>query len=166
MSFLPEKIVRTNNGGTSIISEIYYLDSWVNLNLIGFFILLFFLVLLAPAIAALLLLFYCIDINSDETIGLNIFGILISAYLIFDIHKNWFMKCLMSIIYDDKDMHQVVYFNGAMLLANLVGLIFREAIFDLAGRNKYLSFLYMVVISIFCYLISQFIFSNNIIKIF
>lgn len=160
MSIFPEKVVRTR--GTSdggFFSEIYSLDSWVNLGLLGFCIALLFFIVGAPIISSVLVLLFCVDIDQyEKPHSLNIVGILLSVYLLIDIYKGWVMSFLFSFIFDSQDIEKIIYINCASIFTNLFVLIFADTIFNLSGKSNFISFIYISAILFISYQISSSIF--------
>lgn len=169
MSILPEKIVRTRGSdGTTHTSEIYSLDNWLNLNISTILLIPFLLIFIVfiPALSAFMLLFFCLKIDRDpKPIGYCVSGILLSLYLILDIHKSMIISTIIAFFYNNAETHYVIYFNGATLLTNLIVLLFSDSIFNSSGKSNFLSFIIIGSITFFSYFASVFIF-NNIIKIF
>lgn len=166
MSFYPEKIVRTTSyGNGNSISEVFSFQSWGELTMGAFLFFLCIFVLVSPAISALILLFYCIDAHL-EPIEYNIFGLIISIYILIDIRNQWVMNFLLNLFFDKKEMQLVVYINGATAIVHLLYAFLGELVFLFALRSKFIFFIYTLVITYVAYLIAKFIFIYNIIKIF
>lgn len=160
MSIFPEKIVRTR--GTSdggFISEVYTLEAWGNLGCLGICILLFIFTTVLPAVSAILALLFCIDIDrSDRPHSLNIIGILLSIYLLIDIHNDWVISFLFNVVFSPNEMERVIHINHASILTNILVLIFSDLIFNLSGKNNFVSFLIISAILFASYQLSVFIF--------
>jgi hypothetical protein len=169
MNILPEKIVRTRGSdGTKHTSEIFSLDNWLNLNVSSILIIpfLFIFIVFIPALSAFMLLFFCLNIDREsKPIGYCVSGILLSLYLILDIHNGMIISTVIAFFYNNTETHYVIYFNGATLLTNLFVLLFSNTIFNVSGKSNFLSFLIIGTITFFSYFVSMFIF-DNVIKIF
>lgn len=166
LNILPEKIVRTTDGeGKTIMSEIYSIDAWGDLGFIGILFVIGVIAMGFPVFSGLILLFYCLGINGKSD-GLNVIGVLVSAYVLFDLHKKWFVSQLMTLFYDIKETEQVVYINAAMFLTHLVMLFFGNTFFNLTGKSKFISFLFILVVSLSSYYLAAYLIGNKIIKIF
>ena len=165
MNIAPEKVVKTTaSDGTTFLTEIYSFDAYRENTFLKFIVIAIVAGLIAPGISALLLLFFCIDVQR-KPIVLNIIGILVPIYLLIDIHNGWIISLLMSLFFDDTEYRYVIYLNGGMILAHLICLIEHVRIYNLAKENKMSFFLSFLVISIVCYFISFLVISNNIIEI-
>ena len=155
MSILPEKIVRTTRTGNGYFSEIFSLENWVNLNIFWFLVLLIVFVFISPAISAILLILFCIDIDQyEKPISLNIIGILVSTYLLFDIHKYWIMSIFYHMVFDAKEIENIIRFNYSSLGSNLFVLIFAEELYNFAGNNKFISLIYIMGLLFLGYLLT------------
>lgn len=166
MSIFPEKVVKTRgSNGTSFTSEIYSLESWTNLNILGFAIISFFVLSFIPLLAALMLLLFCIDIDSDnKPYFLCVLGILISFYILVDINNGWIISKIIIFFYDKQRMHYVISLNIASLITSVVLLIFSNTIFFMSVKNNFISFIYIAVIFFIAYIFSDTVLTN-IIKI-
>ena len=162
MSIFPEKIVKTRGSdGTSFTSEIYSLENWANLGILGFAIAAFFILSFIPLLSALMLLLFCMDIDSDDKpYGLCIFGILISFYILVDINNGWIVSKILHFFYDKDKMHYVINLNLASLITCVVALIFSNTIFFMSAKNNFISFIYIAVIFFIAYLFSDAVLSN------
>ena len=165
LNILPEKIVRTTDSeGKSFFSEIYSIDAWGDIGFIGLIFILFIFAIFAPVFAALVLLFYCLGINGKAE-GLNVIGVLTSAYVLFDLRKDWFISQLMTLFYDLKETQYVIYINAAMFLTHLIMLFIGNSFYNLTGRNKFISFVMILVVSLLSYYLAVFLIENNIINV-
>lgn len=166
LNILPEKIIRTTDiEGKSFFSEIYSIDAWGDLGFIGIIAVIGIVAMFAPVIAALILLFYCLNINGEAE-GLNIIGLFASAYVLFDLHKQWFIAQLMTLFYDAKETQYVTYINAAMFLTHLIMLFVGNAFYNLTGRNKFISFVFILVVSLSSYYLASYLIGHKIIKLF
>lgn len=168
MSVLPEKIIRTRGeDGKSYTSEIFSLDNWLNLNISTILLIpaiLIFIVFI-PAISAFMLLIFCFKIDRDpKPVGYCISGLLVSLYLILDIHKGMIVSTIVAFFYNATETHYVIYFNGATLLSNFIVLLFSNTLYTMSGKSNFISFIYIALVTFFSYMISCFVF-NHIIKI-
>ena len=168
MGILPEKIIRTRGKGTSdTISEIYTLDNWNNLGCLTILLIpaLFCFVVFIPAIPAILLLFYCFKIDSDDRpYYLCVIALFLSIYLLYDIHNDYLASNTISFFYDNKEMSYVIYFNIASAITSFIVLLFTDFIFSASGKNNFISFIFIGGILFVSYLFSAAVFTN-IIKI-
>lgn len=165
-TIFPEKIIRTTGeDGTSYTSRVYSLETWRNLGFLGVILMILLVALFGPIVPALFLLFYCIDIHRDPKLW-NILAIGVAIYMLIDLHNGWILSIIMSPFYNAKELIYVTYVCGAMILANIVVLFFGPVFYSISHGKKFLSFLYVVGVSIICYSISKYVFTHNIIKIF
>ena len=141
-SFLPEKVIVSRNSGNGYISEVFSFDTWMNIN--GFFAFIAFLIFVffQPWISGIILLLYCLEISSLTTpIKSNIFGILYSSYLIFDIKKEWFFSIFIYFFYEKKDMGMIIAFNFTAIIIHTLLLVFGEQLYKRLENNRFLLFL-------------------------
>jgi hypothetical protein len=152
-NIFPEKVVRTRSTGDGgFFSEIYSLETWANLGILGFCIALFFLTAISPLISSLLALLFCLDIDSDDKpIQLNIIGIILSVYLLVDINKEWVMSFLYNFVFNPQEFQNVIHINCASIFTNVLLLIFPNLIYNLAFKNKFICFLYVAIILLITY---------------
>jgi hypothetical protein len=146
-NIFPEKVVRTRGTGDGgFFSEVYSLESWANLGLLGACIALFFLTAISPLISSFLALLFCIDIDQDEKpIQLNLIGILLSAYLLFDIYKGWVMSFLFNFIFNAEEVQNIIHINCASIFTNVLLLIFPNFVYYMAFNNRFLSFICVAI---------------------
>ena len=159
-NLFPEKIVRTRSTGDGgFISEVYTLEAWGNLGCLGICISLFIFTAVLPAVSSILALLFCIDIDrSDRPHSLNIIGILLSIYLLIDIHNDWLISFLFKIVFEPNEIKDIIYVNCASILVNILILFFSDSIYELAGKNKFISCLYIAISIFLIYLIAGRIF--------
>lgn len=160
MNFLPEKVARTRSysNGTSI-TEIFSIDTWANLGMFEIIFFLFFIALFFPIISFFILMGYIIDMEYNKS-EFNVYGILLSVYLIIDTKKEWILNIIHSNFFDKDEIKLMVDANGAVILTHLTLLIFGDAIFLLAAKSRLIAFVYIAIGTFFYYLLSGFIFSH------
>lgn len=165
-NFLPERIIKSNDSeGNSMFSRVYTLDAWGNLTILQLIFLFLFLGVLVPFASLLLLIFYCIDAGR-RPYGYNIAAIFVSIYILLDIGYGWFFGPFIKSILTDKELHNLIYLNGIMILSHLILLFGGQYLLNLGNRNKLGLFVYMVIISICLYPLVIRIFSSKLINIF
>lgn len=155
MSILPEKIVRTRATSNGYFSEIFSLENWVNLNIFWFIIIFLVFVFVSPGISAILLILFCIDIDQyEKPISLNIIAMLVSTYLLVDIHKKWIMSVFYMLFFDAKELQTIIRLNYSSLGSNLFVFVFAEELYNFAGQNKFISLIYILGLLFLGYLLT------------
>lgn len=164
LNIFPEKIVKTRGTSGGYMSEIYDINTWGNLGFIGIVFVLIIVAIFAPVFAGLILLYQCITKN-DEDEGLNIFSILCSVYILFDLKKEWVISIIMMPFYDASERNEVVDINFCLILTNVVFLFFGGVIFNIVGKSRFIYFILVFGFAFFTYLFFGNLF-NQIIKIY
>ena len=139
-NFLPEKVVRTRGDGNGgYFSEIYTLESWTNLSLIGLFLVVFFIASLLPFVALILLLGYCSAIYDRQVpFWYNIFSLIASGYFLYDFHRGWYLSKFVKDFGSEGMLYFELNLNAGLILAHLVLLFIGSVIYDFVEKNNFL----------------------------
>jgi hypothetical protein len=147
MNIFPEKVIRSTNTSTGIDSSVYSFDGYNNLQFINIGVVLISLLLVSPFASVILLCLTSFVINKKPII-LPLIGMVISAYIIYDLSTKGFFSCMMNIIIDYHNKIKVVYLNGAVFLANIIVIFFSDFIYR-ARMKSLIIVLIILAISLF-----------------
>lgn len=148
---LPSYIMETRNSdGTRSVSAIYTTEEYANRYMFMIIALLIGGAFLAAFAALICAVVYISHPNKKQKL-FPILGILVCAYLIFDIKHSWYVSLVIDFFAHPLEKYYLVRGTVTMLLVNSILLLAGNTLFNLALKNSILFFLYMVVITLICY---------------
>jgi hypothetical protein len=160
LDIFPSYIMETTNSdGSRSVSSIYTIDAFLNRYILFILFIIFVGPFLTPFVALICVILYITMLNKAQKI-FPILGILICGYLLFDVTHGWYVSKVISMFAHPLEKLYMIRGTVTMLIVNSILLLFGNTLFTLAFRNNLMLFLYVVVITMFVYLIGTHILLN------
>ncbi len=129
-NFLPKNVFKgTNSDGSRFTAREYDFETFANLEVGSFILMLFGGICLSAIVSPILFLVTVFTFNGRVTI-LQILNVLISAYFLIDCYNGWVFLNIISIFFSDSALSILVNINVAIIFVNLVFIFFGRFIYN------------------------------------
>lgn len=168
MDFRPEKIfLGTNADGSAFRIEQWNYDSRAGFELIGGCMNIFAFVLAVQFMSPIFLVMCILNFNGRANI-LNIIGIVLGSYFLYDASHGWLVTAFLRIFLNDTLLNLLVYVNAIGVALHVVLLLFSGIIYQTINKTceteekcKETFSMLMIVISFIVIVMTNNILSSN-----
>ena len=147
-----------------MISEVFTLENYANLEMLQIILILGFFLVLIPIVTPFLVLIYIIDAEYEKNDFLWV-GAGVSLYMLIDWRKEWILSIFHFILFNKEEQMRAASLAGASVLICSGFLMFGGLLFSLCGRNRLLFLLLSAAIYLGAYFFCYLIFETKIIRI-
>jgi hypothetical protein len=135
MRFRPEKIfIGKNADGSSFRIEQWDYDTRAGFELIGNFMSLFAAVIFVQIISPVLLVMCVLNFNGRANI-LNIIGIALGGYFLYDAYHGWLVTNFLHILLSESIINILVYLNAVSVVLHALLLLFSSVIYNTINKK-------------------------------
>ena len=135
-NFLPKNVFKgTNSDGSRFTAREYDFETFANLEVGSFIVMLLGGVCLSAFVSPIMFLVTVFTFNGRVTV-LQILNVLVSGYFLLDCYNGWIFLNLISIAFSDSTLTILVNINVAIIFVNLAFIFFGRYIYNLISYGS------------------------------
>ena len=135
MNFRPEKVFLGKHAdGSNLRIEEWDYDSRAGYELAGSFMSIFAGVLFVQIISPFLLVLTILGFNGRANI-LNIIGLVLGSYFLYDAYNGWLVTAFLNILLSEGIFNILVKLNAIAVVLHLILLVFSNLIFNIINKT-------------------------------